>query len=85
MLGADVGVVERLGFLGGERQHLLHARRVGNVADHLLIGTGADLLLDFHADGLEVEADLLQDVYRHALAQLDQAQEQDARCRQNCG
>ena len=56
VLGADVGVVERLGLLGGEREHLLHARRVGDVADHLLVGAGADLLLDLHADGFEVEA-----------------------------
>ena len=76
VLGADVGVVERLGFLGGERQHLLDARRVRDVADHLLVRPGADLLLDLHADGFEVEAHLLQDVDGDALAQLDQAQQQ---------
>ena len=76
VLGADVSVVERLRFLGGEREHLLHARSVGNVADHLLIGAGADLFLDFHADGLEVETHLLEDIHRDALAQLDQAEQQ---------
>ena len=37
---------------------------------------GADLLLDFHPDGLEIEAHLLQDVDGDALAQLDQAEQQ---------
>ena len=57
-------------------ENLLHARRVRNIADHLLIGAGADLLLDFHAHGFQIEADLLQDVDRHALAQLNQAEQQ---------
>ncbi len=61
---------------GGERQDLLDARGVGNVADHLLVGPGADLLLDFHADGFEVEPHFLQDVHRHALAEFDQAKQQ---------
>ena len=33
VLGADVGMIERLGFLAGEREDFLHARRVGDVAD----------------------------------------------------
>ena len=85
VLGADVGMVERLGFLGGQRQDFLDARRVRDVADHLLIGPGADLLFDFHADGFKVEAHLLEDVDGDALPELDQAEEQDARCRQSCG
>ena len=76
MLGADVGMVERLGFLAGEREHFLDARRVGNVADHLRLGAGADLLLDLHADGFEIEAHFLQDVDGDALAELDQAEQQ---------
>ncbi len=72
---ADVGVVERLGFLLREAEHLLDARRVGNVADHLLVGAGADLLLDLHADGFEVEAHFLEDVDGDALAQLDEAEQ----------
>ena len=76
VFGADVGVVERLGFLGREGEHLLDPRRVGDVADHLLVRPGADLLLDLHADGFEVEADLLQDIDGDALAQLDQAEQQ---------
>ena len=59
-----------------QRQDLLHPRRVGDVAHHLLIGAGADLLLHFQADGLQVEAELLQDIDRHALAQLDQPEQQ---------
>ena len=85
VLGADVGMVERLRFLAGEREHFLHARRVGNVADHLRFRAGADLLLDFHPDGFEIEAHFLQDVDRHALPELDQPEQQDARCRHNCG
>ena len=56
VFGADVSVIERLGFLGRERENLFHARRVGNVADHFLVGPGADLFLDFHADGFQVKA-----------------------------
>ena len=76
VLGADVGMVERLGLLAGEREHLLHARRVGDVADHLLLRAGADLLLHLHADGFEVEAHLLQHVDGDALAELDQPEQQ---------
>ena len=76
VLGADVGVVERLGFLGGEGEHLLHAGRVGDVADHLLIGSGANLFLDLHADGFEVKAHLLEHVDRDALAKFDQPEQQ---------
>ena len=76
VFGADVIVVELLGFLLRERENLLHARRVGNVADHLGLGSGADLLLHFHADGFEIEAHLLEDVDGDALAQLDEAKKQ---------
>ena len=75
VLGADIGMIQRLGFLAGQREHFLHARRVGNVADHLGLRAGADLFLDFHPDGLEIEPHLLQNVDRHALAQLDQAEQ----------
>ncbi len=36
VLGADVGMVERLRLLAGQREHLLHARRVGDVARALV-------------------------------------------------
>ena len=64
-----------LGLFAGEREHLLHAWRVRNVADHFLIRPAADLLLDFHADGFEIEAHLLQHIYRDALAQLDEPEQ----------
>ena len=69
-------MIERLRFLAGEREHLLHARRVRNVADHLGFRPGADLFLDFHPDRLEVETHLLQDVDGNALPELDQAEQQ---------
>ena len=75
MFGADVSVIERLGFLGGEGEDFLHAGRVGNVADHLLVGAGADEILDFHADGFEVEAQFLEHIDGDALAQFDQAEQ----------
>ena len=76
VFGADVSVVQGLGFLGGQREDLLDAWGVRNVADHLLVGAGADLFLDFHADGLEVEAQLLEDVDGNALAQLDEPEQE---------
>src|SRR6266704_3738751 len=76
MLGADVGVIESFGFLGSESEDFLDPRSVRDIADHLLIGTGADLFFDFHADGLEIEAELLEDVDSDALAELDEAEEQ---------
>ncbi len=76
VLGADVGMSEGFGFLTGEGEDFLHARRVRNVADHLGLGTGADLFFDFHANGLEIEAHLGQDVDGHALAEFDQAEEE---------
>src|SRR5204863_9851804 len=57
-------------------QHLLYSRGIGNVTDHLLIGAGADLLFDFHADGLQVKAEFLEDIDGDTLAQLDEAEQQ---------
>ena len=75
VFGADVGVVEGLGLFRSQGEDLLDARGVGNVADHLLIGPGADLLFDLHADGFQVEAQFLEDIDGDALAQLDQAEQ----------
>ena len=75
VLGADVGVVERLRFLAGERQDLLHARRVGNAALGLRLLAGAHLLFHGGAHGLEVEAHLLQHAHGDALPQLDQPEQ----------
>ena len=76
VLGADIAVIERLGFLARQGEDFLHARGVGDVARHLGVGAGADLLFHLDADGFEVEAELLQHVDRDALAELDQAEEQ---------
>src|SRR3954464_15245477 len=76
MFGAHVSMIQRLGFVGGQREDLLYAGRIGNVADDLLVRAGADLLLDFHADGLEIKAHFLEDIDRDALAELDQAEQQ---------
>ncbi len=76
MLRADVAVIERLRFLAGEGEDFLHARRVGDVARHLGVGAGTDLLFDFDADGFQVEPKFLQHIDRDALAKLDQAEEQ---------
>ncbi len=69
-------MIESLGFLAGQRQNLLDPRSVGNVPDHLRFRTGTDLLFDFHADGLEIEPHLLQNIDGHALSELDQAKQQ---------
>ncbi len=75
MLGADVAVIERLRLLAGERQHLPHARRVGNAASRLGLRAGADLLFDGAAHGLQVEPHLLEHADRHALPQLDETEQ----------
>ena len=76
VLGADVGMIESAGLFAGQREHLLDPRRVGNVADHFGFRAGADLFLDLHAHGLEIEAHLLEDVDRDALAELDQPEQE---------
>ena len=76
VFGADVGVIQRLGFLGREGQNFFHARRVGDVSDHFLIGTRADLFFDFHPHGFEVEAHFLEHIDGDALSQLDQAEQE---------
>jgi hypothetical protein len=77
VLGADVGMVEGLGFLAGEGEDLLDAGCVGDAADGGL-GFLADSHLLFHlgADGLEVEPHLLEHAHCHALPQLDQPEEE---------
>ena len=76
VLCADISMVEGLGFFAGQREHFLHARSIGDVPDHLLVGSGADLFLDFHTNGFEVEPELLEDVDGHALAELNQAEQE---------
>ena len=76
MFGADVRVVERFGFLAGERQDLLDTRGVRDVPDHLLVRPGADLFFDFHANGFQVQTQFLEDIDGDALPQFDQAQQE---------
>src|SRR5439155_1302105 len=61
VFGADISVVERLGLLGCEGQNFLHSRSVRDVANDFLVRPGADLLFDFHTDGLQIKAHLLED------------------------
>src|SRR5260370_1360615 len=75
VFGADVRMIERLRFLAGERQNLFHARRVGNVADDFCFRPRADLLLDFHSHGLEIEPHFLENVDGDALAEFDQSEQ----------
>ena len=76
VLGADVGVVQRLGFLLGKLEHFLDARGVRDVAGQFLVRSGADLFLDLEAHGLQVEAHFLEDIDGDALAKVDQAEQQ---------
>ena len=75
VFGADIGVVERLGFLGRERQHFFHAWRLRDVANDLLVGPSAGLLFHRHADGFEVETHFLEHVDGHALSEFDEAEQ----------
>ncbi len=76
VLGADVGMVEGLGLLLSEGEHLLYPGRVGDVPHHLLIGARANLLFHFEAHRVEVEAELLQHVHSHDLPQLDEPKQE---------
>src|SRR5205809_4683184 len=76
MFRTYVPMTELLRFLPREREHFLYARRVRDVAHHLRLRSGTDLLLHFHPYRLEIEAHLLQDVHGHALTQFDQAEKQ---------
>src|SRR3989344_6154823 len=76
MFGADARTVEGIGLLGGESQDLLHTWRIGNIADRFLIRPDPDLLLDLHPHDLEVNTHYPKHVDRHALAELDEPQEQ---------
>ena len=69
-------MLERLRLLAGEGEHLLHTRRVGDVAGHLVLLPGADLLLDLLTDSLKIEAHLLQNIHGNPLTQLDEAQQE---------
>jgi len=76
MLGPDVAMIERLRFLPRQREYFFDPWRVGNIARHLGIGTGANLLLHLNANRFEIEPELLQHIDGHALSKLDQAKQQ---------
>src|SRR6266446_4621097 len=73
---ADIRMIQRLRFLARQCQYFFDPRGVGNVADNLGLRPRANLFFHFHANGLKIEAHLLQNVHRHALPKLDKAQEQ---------
>jgi hypothetical protein len=75
VLGADVVVAELAGFLEAELEHLLGARREGQVAHRHHGRAALDELLDLGADALEVDAHVPQHVGRDAAALLHQAEQ----------
>ena len=76
VLGADVSVVECLGFLFGKLEDFFNPWGVGDVAGQFLIRAGADLFFYLQPHGLEVEAHFLEDVDGDPLAKVDQAKQQ---------
>ena len=76
MLGADIRMIERLGFLVGEREDLLDAWRVRNVAGGFLRRTRAHLFFHLHTHGIELEAHAFEHIHRDPLAELDEPQQQ---------
>ena len=76
VLGADVGVMQRLGLLLRKLEHFLHARCVRDVAGQFLVRAGADLFFDLKAHGLQIEPHLLEHIDGDPLAKVDQAQQQ---------
>ena len=76
VLGAHIRVLQALGFLTRQCEDFFDARGVGDIAHHFGLGAGADLFLDFHAHGLEVEAHFLKDINGNTLSELDQPEKQ---------
>ena len=76
VFGADVRMVEGLGFFAGEGEDFFDAWGVGNIADHFGFGATADLFFYFHANGFEVETHFLEDIHGHALAEFDETEEE---------
>ena len=62
MLRANIRMIEDLSLLACQREDLLHAGSVGNIADHFRLRPRADLILHFHPHGLKIEAHLLENV-----------------------
>src|SRR6266478_1825186 len=76
MLSPDIGVIEGLGFLGSQCHDMLHAGRIRNASDYLLLRTSAHLLLHFLAYVFQIESELVEHIYRNALPEPDQAQQE---------
>ena len=75
VLGADVVVVEILGFFESVLDDLLGPRRLGQLAHRDHVGSRLHDLLDLETDLAEVHVEVLQDVGRDAGAFLDQPQQ----------
>ena len=70
-----VVVPEVPGLLHGELEDLLRARREGKLAHRHHGGTGLDDLLHLHADLVQVDPHVLEDVGGDAAALLNEAEE----------
>src|SRR5262249_40385827 len=75
VFGADISMVQGLRLFGGEEENFLGARSVWDIAEHLLVGTSADQVFDLRSDVFQTETDLLQNIHRDALPQLNQAEQ----------
>src|SRR6266545_1319590 len=76
MFGADVSVVQGLGFFGRKGQYHFYPRCVRDVADCLLGGAGADAFLDLPPDDIKIKSELLEHIDRDAITQADHAAQQ---------
>ena len=74
VLGADVGVAELQRLAQGQLEHLLGARREGDVAAGRLLAL-ADDLLDLGAHGLERDVEALERLGGDSFALVDQAEQ----------
>ncbi len=74
MFGADIIHVHRARFRAGQSNDLLDARRIGHIAHGFHVGTHANSLFHLHADGLQVQPGLAQNVNRHAFTKGNQPQ-----------
>ena len=76
VLGTNIRMVERLRFLVGEREDLLHPWCVRDVTGGFLRRTRAHLFFHLHAHGIELEAHAFEHIHRDPLAELDEPQQQ---------
>jgi len=74
VLGADIVVIEVARLLDRVLDHLLGARRLGQLAGGADLGAGLDKFLDFEADLAEIDVEILEDIGGDAGAFLDQSQ-----------